>query len=364
MIQSTVWDLDPHTEAKHEILRKYLDAWLPKITRYNNRVIICDGFAGPGRYSNGENGSPVIAIEAFSEHSYRMKMNAKVMYIFIEADPERFSSLQSIIGEMDLPKSVDATFINEEYEVAFGQILDYMDQREYSLAPTFAFIDPFGIKGVPLNIIERLMQHPSCEVFITFMLSALQRFVTRPEFEAHSDRLFGCEDWRRAKDLVGHEREVFFRELYQRQLETVVSAKYVRFFTMKNERNRTIYDLFFATNHEKGIDAMKDSMWKVDQTGAFSFSDATDPEQETLFSNDPDWDQLFQILQSQFGGQTKTWAEVEEAIRRSPFRILKRPLQAESKKPNSRFEIVNPAGVRTGTLNETTRIRFPALSSQ
>ena len=362
MAQEKVWPLDPHTAAKHVILRKYLNAWLPKLTKYNGRVIICDGFAGPGVYSEGEEGSPVIALNAFLEHSYRDKMKAEIKYIFIESDKERYESLCQVIDEMKVPDTVGVTPIHDEYERAFGQILDYLDEEESVLAPTFAFIDPFGISDVPLEIIDRLMAHGSCEVFITFMVSYIHRFLSRPEFEPHCDRLFGCGDWREANDLKGHERETYLRGLYQRQLEngeTGVGAEYVRFFIMKDTNNKTIYDLFFATNHESGIDSMKDAMWKVDQTGAYSFSDATDPDQETLFSNEPDWDQLFDLLKANYAGQTRPWPEIEKVIRRTAFRILKRPLQIESKKSDTRFEIVNPEGKRLGTLDEATTIRFP-----
>ncbi|PIU78275.1 MAG: hypothetical protein COZ28_01740 [Candidatus Moranbacteria bacterium CG_4_10_14_3_um_filter_44_15] len=53
-ITSTIWNIEPHTEEKHEILRKYLDAWLPIMTRWNGRVLYIDGFAGPGEYIGGK----------------------------------------------------------------------------------------------------------------------------------------------------------------------------------------------------------------------------------------------------------------------------------------------------------------------
>ena len=40
---ATVWELEPHTAAKHVILRKYLNAWLPKLTKSNSRVVIING---------------------------------------------------------------------------------------------------------------------------------------------------------------------------------------------------------------------------------------------------------------------------------------------------------------------------------
>lgn len=361
MAEDTTWLLDNHTAAKHVILKKYLSAWLPKLTRYNGRVLICDGFAGPGIYSKGEDGSPVIALRTFLDHSYREKMSAEIKYIFIESDKSRHDSLCQVIEEIGVPEEIDVTVIHDKYEQAFGNILDYLDEEDSKLAPTFAFIDPFGVSGVPLEIINRLMAHGSCEVLITFMVSYIHRFLSRPEFEFHCDQLFGCEDWRAANELRGQDRESFLRGLYQRQLESSqsgVGAKYVRFFTMKDSRNKTIYDLFFATNHRSGIDAMKDAMWNVDQTGAYSYSDATDPDQVTLFSSDPDWDQLFDMLVTKFGGQSIAWPDVEEAVRRTPFRILKRPFQAEAKRENSRLNIVHPEGKRRGTLNEHTVIRF------
>ena len=62
--KDTIWPIEPHTAAKHQILRKYLDAWLPILGTYNNRMLYIDGFAGPGEYTGGEPGSPIIALEA------------------------------------------------------------------------------------------------------------------------------------------------------------------------------------------------------------------------------------------------------------------------------------------------------------
>src|SRR5690606_14769157 len=101
------------------------------------------------------------------------------------------------------------------------------------------------------------------------------------------------------------------------------------------------------------------AMWKVDQSGGYSFSDATDPNQETLFTLEPNWDQMFGILLARFGGSEQPWPVVEEAIRRTPFRIMRNTLKAESARKDSRFHIDNPEGVRKGKLDAGTTIRFP-----
>ena len=72
--ESTLWDLDPHTIGKHLVLKNYMNAWLPIMSRWNGRVLFIDAFAGPGEYSKGELGSPIIALRALIEHSARQQM--------------------------------------------------------------------------------------------------------------------------------------------------------------------------------------------------------------------------------------------------------------------------------------------------
>lgn len=55
MTDSVLWPLDPHTAAKHRVLRSYLDGWLPVMGRQaqrvrsfanvNPRLLLVDGFA-------------------------------------------------------------------------------------------------------------------------------------------------------------------------------------------------------------------------------------------------------------------------------------------------------------------------------
>jgi len=72
----TFWALEPHTRAKHEILRRHLDAWLPIMASANDRIMVFDFFAGPGRYLGGEQGSPIVALGALAEHAHLRRLRA------------------------------------------------------------------------------------------------------------------------------------------------------------------------------------------------------------------------------------------------------------------------------------------------
>jgi hypothetical protein len=80
---------------------------------------------------------------------------------------------------------------------------------------------------------------------------------------------------------------------------------------MRNKRDTMDYFLFFATNNELGLKKMKDAMWRVDESGTYTFSDATDPNQSVLFSAEPDSQLLTRLIVNTFGGTETTPEEIE-----------------------------------------------------
>ena len=65
-----------------------------------------------------------------------------------------------------------------------------------------------------------------------------------------------------------------------------------------------IYDLFFLTNDRKGFVEMKRAMWKVDESGAFAFSDA---HQNQLFLlRDEPVERLAQMIKERGQGRSQS----------------------------------------------------------
>src|SRR6266851_2042620 len=95
-VEETLWELSPHTAAKHIILKQHLDAWLPIMTTTYDRLLFIDGFAGPGRYSHGEPGSPIVALRAAVLNT-RFRAHpplCRLRFLFIEEDRKRYESLR------------------------------------------------------------------------------------------------------------------------------------------------------------------------------------------------------------------------------------------------------------------------------
>jgi len=282
-ITSTVWPKDRHTEAKHIILEHHLNAWFPILSMKFGRVVYLDGFAGPGVYSKGEEGSPVIAIRTALNHLMNEKFG-EITFAFIEKDPKRAETLKKVLKDRfpKLPSKLNYYVYQDEFAPSIEATLDGLEKDGLKLAPTFAFIDPFGYKHFPLKTIARLLDHERCEVLITFMIDYVNRFTDiTPDV---LDELFGTDEWRKKiKDLKNSkERQKYFLSLYKNQLKKVAGVKFVRTFQMIRKDGHTLYYLIFGTNHWQGMRAMKDAMFAADKRGIYRFSDREDPHQTYL----------------------------------------------------------------------------------
>ena len=105
---NVTWQIEPHTEAKHDILRYYLGAWFPILATTQRRLIYVDGFAGPGEYQGGEDGSPIIALKVASDHVLKDKIQRagrQLVFFFIEKDEARFQNLQWRLAGLQLPNN-------------------------------------------------------------------------------------------------------------------------------------------------------------------------------------------------------------------------------------------------------------------
>lgn len=295
--RDTIWPIEPHTAAKHKILRRYLDAWLPILNTYNKRIVYVDGFSGPGRHSAGEPGSPIIAIEAARTH--RANLAGEFVFFFIEQRSDRADYLEGEVAKLNVPAHFKVTVERGLFAEKLGKALDALDKDRSQIAPTFALIDPFGFSGLPYALIQRLLSKNKCEVLITFMVDSINRWLEYPEenIRSHIVETLGTEEALSIPDAP-RDRITALRNLYQKQLEKV--AKFVRYFELCNRDDRVVYYLFFATNSALGHVKMKEAMWNVDPLGDFTFSDSTNPNQHVLFANPPVVAQLVADLASKF----------------------------------------------------------------
>src|ERR1700757_1934094 len=103
--RQTIWPLEPHTRAKHEILKRYLQAWMVILSQGRfPEILYIDGFAGPGEYAGGEAGSPIIALD--TALGFKPPLTAKVHFLFVDKDDARADHLRKQVALRALPANL------------------------------------------------------------------------------------------------------------------------------------------------------------------------------------------------------------------------------------------------------------------
>lgn len=361
-INTTTWNIDEHTRVKHAILERYLSAWIPILGRSHKELLYIDGFAGPGKYTNGEHGSPIVALN--TARKYKNKSSYNVRLIFVEKRRTRANTLAKHLSECNTSRLAYEIKSGVEFESVWQELADEYKRNKKAIPPTFAFLDPFGWKGIPLSLLKEITNHSRCEIFLTFMYEELNRFLEHPDQVENFRELFGNDDWQQEipkGDAATRKRYIL--NLYRSQLQEEV-AKYVLYFEMKNANNATKYFLFHATNNLKGVEKMKESMWGLDPRGNYRFSDAADPGQGELFGCSPNYNRLEQLMFDKFEGSVATIQQIEEfVLAETPFckTHFKRQILREAERTDPpKIEVVDPPiGRRIGAFSPPElRVRF------
>lgn len=366
MTKTTFWKQEPHTAAKHALLQRYLGGWFPILSRHNGRILFFDGFAGPGRYEGGEPGSPVIALETLLDHGYGPNMkHREFMFLFNEGDRKRCEQLRDVVNELmesrkPWPENISVAVEHGDFETTAEGLLTHLEEQKKKLAPTFAFVDPFGISGLPIELLGRLLNFDKCEVFVFFSFNAINRFATAGNIDERLTELFGTDRFKEVRGLERSERKKLLHDLYQEQLTNVCKFPYVQSFEMITNDGHTGNYLFFGTRNVAGLRVMKEAMWKVDPGGTFQFSDRL-AGQDVLFVDEPDTTPLQRSLATHFAGKTVTFPQVEEYVLvHTPY--ASKHIKTLTLKPMQLSGQISCSNqTRPGTFPDRTLIAFPVI---
>jgi len=88
-----------------------------------------------------------------------------VIFLFIEQDKERSEHLDQLLSNRiknhQFPFKVTYQVFQGNFDETMDELLTGIEKQNLKLAPTFAFVDPFGFSHTPMQTIKRLMNHSS-----------------------------------------------------------------------------------------------------------------------------------------------------------------------------------------------------------
>lgn len=151
-------------QMKYAILKSYLPAFAGSTgsTSADNRVAYIDAFAGPGAYDDGTPGSPSVVLGIAES----MKSLRTIEGYCIESKSRYFKELSARLETVDKWHAIRGTATSQ-----IDQVLDKVGDL-----PCFAFLDPFGIKDLPYDLVIRILARgPKTECLVRFDNSGVWR---------------------------------------------------------------------------------------------------------------------------------------------------------------------------------------------
>src|SRR5260370_4227462 len=354
--RDTLWTSQPRTLLKHQVYRRYLHCWMGKICqRFQNSAIV-DGFAGPGAYVDGPDGSPVVIPTTFLEHSLRPKFNL-LRLIFLEKDPHRRDHLATRVAAL-----ANVPLLNVQVPPP-AALLDYFPVLRRAAhgsdpaTPVLWILDPFDLSSVPYSLVQDCMSGPRDEVLITWFADEIYRFSQDPAKEPAIDRHFGTGTWRQTRKITGESaRKEKLLQLYQESLQQLPGVHTGAFsIASKNETAR--YALVFATHSDARMECFNQTRRRMDPYRGHHVSEKRSAGQMGLFDDTPELSPLRKWLESKAGQAISLEELARQAGRRGYKETHLRPTRPDMAEDGLAFPEEPLASTRTlGPAG--SRIRF------
>lgn len=249
---------DDGTKAKLEIFRLYLREWLPVFIssydkKYWDSIYIYDFFAGEGKDTEDNYGSPLVILDVLNEYAELVnKTKVKIKIILNEKDEEIFNKLQINIGKLSYNKNkIDIKFFNQPFKDLFEKY--YTAMLATTEFPKLMFLDQYGIKEITNDVFKKLISFKRTDFIFFISSSFIRRFNEMEEFKSYIS--LNKEDFNDTKPFHSH-RVVF--EYYKSLINTDYKLAP---FSIKKGKN--IYGLIFGSNHSLGLEKFLKVAWKI-----------------------------------------------------------------------------------------------------
>jgi three-Cys-motif partner protein len=266
---------------KHDLLKRYLPQFggMTGSHSHDKRVVYLDGYAGEGRYENGDPASAEIALRVAS--FLRNRTGLTLECFFSEPQAKSFDRLHEVVQHY-LARGVRAHAHRGEVD----GVLDQVVQRAVR-EPLFLFLDPCGLVLPQDRLVEvlarkRPQKWPPTELLMNFSMMAVWRLgghVRSPKGNEKSlqrfDDVCGGTWWRdyfadavasRNKDGAAEDAIEAVAAEYARRLKRRTGMLVQSVQVSHSPRKRAVYRLVFATRSPYGLWVFGDTVARARAT--------------------------------------------------------------------------------------------------
>lgn len=174
------------SRIKAAIVAKYFWAWAKIVLKKQpGRIAYVDLFCGPGRYKDATKSTPLLVLEtAVADRDMRKRL----VTMFNDSHQENVDSLREEIARLP---GIDTL---KHYPIAdTGTVGEHTIQElsKIKRVPTLLFADPWGYKGLSLELFATFLKHWGCDCVFFFNYNRINPGLANEIVKEHMDALFG-----------------------------------------------------------------------------------------------------------------------------------------------------------------------------
>ena len=352
--------------VKSAIVSKYFWVWAKVIMTQARKsskpkIAYLDLFAGPGRYKDGAKSTPLLILEKAVRDE---AMSQMLVTIFNDKDDGNAQDLQTAINQLPGVDKLKHKPIVLSNEVGSEMVKLFSSVH---LVPTLFFVDPWGYKGLSLQLVNAVLKDWGCDCIFFFNYNRINMGLNNPMVQEHMAALFGEQRARvlssKIEGLSPENRESCIVE----ELCEALGAKQERYvlpFSFKNDAGtRTSHHLIFVSKHPLGYSIMKEIMAaesSLHEQGVPSFQySPADKRFPLLFELNRPLDDLEEMLLSAFAGQKLVMKDVYQQ-HHIGCRFIKKNYKDVLKQMEAKGLICcEPAKRPKDTFGDNVKVTFP-----
>ena len=272
-------ELEDHSKAKLEVLRRYLRAYFDRLgtnpARDEFKLDLIDGFAGGGTFQHGgtiEVGTPLIMLQEFEGAQKRLNegrskpLHFDCRFHFVDLNPDHTNHLRKVLAERGYrDDNEEIAIYNRPFEDVADDIIADVLRRQPRAGRAIFLLDQTGFSQVGLTLVARIFERlPAVEVILTFAADALVNHIAdTPAFvQAVAPLEFSerqIQDFIRLRD--GDGGKALVQRVMRKHIHVSTNATYDTPFFIRPRKSRRALWFLHLSRHPTARDVMIQCHW-------------------------------------------------------------------------------------------------------